>query len=79
MTEDGAGGAVRPDHGHHDFDQRALAGAVGPEQAEDLAGTTCSETPRNACTFRRPCPYVLCTSFKSSAHSESAMLLLARL
>ena len=30
-------GARRPHDGHHDLHQRALAGAVGPEQAENLA------------------------------------------
>ena len=32
-------GVRRPHDGHHDLDQRALARAVGPEQAEDLAAT----------------------------------------
>ena len=37
-TEDRAGGTRGVHHGHHDLDQRALAGPVGPEQAEHLAG-----------------------------------------
>ena len=32
-------GPIRPDDGHHDLDQGALAGAVGAQQPEDLAGS----------------------------------------
>ena len=37
VPEHRAFGVARADDRHHDLDQRALAGAVGAEQAEDLA------------------------------------------
>jgi hypothetical protein len=51
LLEGAHGAGVRLPQPFWNLERSGLAGAVGPEQTEELTGPTSNETPSTACTF----------------------------